>query len=419
MDGREVGDQVKLVVISDLHYRKHANDEVRPAAASRGGGGFDPVAAFAEMLEKDNVKADYLICPGDITDRASRDGLKSGWEKLNQIKNIVGARHLIVATGNHEVCSRVMDDAHDRAGNAEASVDPLGMLQEIPQYPSSIWNGQDRKWVYWGRGYEFISDGDILFLLINSSHFHPTMKVNEFERGRISDHALKSLASDMKEHLKKVKPKVCIAILHHPPVNHEAQNHELGRIEMFNGGRLVDTFDKSGRPWLILHGHKHDGRVVMAQGAGNHPIVFAAGSIGADLQGHQASLHTKLQGYVLTIEVPENTLPSLRGTIDAYAWIENSWSHATSTKHGIPHGCGFASPPINVNAAAESLKDAANKKGVEYLNLTEIYEEVPEFKYMMPGQVEVFRSAVEHLGGRFTWIEQSSYPADVTFEVRA
>ncbi|MCP3035514.1 metallophosphoesterase family protein [Xanthomonas euvesicatoria] len=411
-----MADQIKLVVVSDLHYQKHQNSEVRPAATSRGAGAYDPVAAFVSVLETNNVRADYVVCPGDITDRACKEGLRSGWESLNAIKVKVGARHLIAATGNHEVNSRAGDAVHDRAGNAEAEVDPLGMLQEIPEYPSSIWNGDDRDWVYWGRGYEFIEDNGILFLLINSSHFHPTMKINEFERGRISDQTLRRLAGELAAKIEVSKPRVCIAILHHPPINHDSLLHDLGRIEMFNGGRLIEVLDKSGWPWLIIHGHKHDGRLVMAQGAGYQPIVFAAGSIGADLQGHQAGIYTKLQGYVITLDLCSDHLPALRGTVCAYAWLDNKWELATHTHHGIPNGCGFSSPTVNPHTVATQLRDHALNNRLEYLNLSEIYELVPDFKYLMPGQVKMFKDAVQRMGGKFTWEKTSSYPDDVTFE---
>ena len=412
-----MADELKIVVISDLHYRMHPNREVRPAATSRGAGDYDPVEAFVEMLRRDEVSADYVVCPGDITDRASPDGLKFGWERLKEIKALVGARHLIAATGNHEVCSRDDDPVHERAGNVEAAVDPLAMLQSLSDYPSSHWNGADRSWVYWGRGYEFIEDGSVLFLLINSSHFHPTMKVNEFERGRISDQTVKRLSGEIGEKIKATNAKVFIAVLHHPPVNHESLYHELGRIEMFNGSRLVELLDRSGCPWLILHGHKHDGRLIMAQGAGSQPIVFAAGSIGADLAGHQAGLYTKLQAYVLTLDVSENPLPSLRGSVTSYAWVDNKWTLATAPRHGIPTGCGFSSPSLNVNILAEKLRTRIEENGVEYLNLSEMQVEVPELRYLMPGQVEHFRTAVERLGGTFTWPDSQFYPDDVSFEV--
>lgn len=409
--------EIKVVVISDLHYRKHDNNEVRPAAASLGSAGYDPVAAFVDALKKEAIQADYVICPGDITDRASPEGLRLGWDRLNEIKDIVGARHLIAATGNHEVCSRDTSPSHDSAGNAEAAVDPLGMLQALADYPSSHWNGVERKWVYWGKGYEFISDGEVLFLLVNSSHFHPTMRMNEFERGRISDYSLELLSEEIDQKILDSGAKLFIALLHHPPVSHESLTHDLGRIEMYNGSRLVEVLENSGYPWLILHGHKHAGRLIMAQGAGYQPIVFAAGSIGADILGHQAGLHTKLQGYVLTLEVSEEVLPALKGSVRAYAWVDNSWVPATAANHGIPTGCGFSSPGVNVNAMAEKLRDAVAARELDFLTLSEMQEEVPDLRYLMPKQVAQFRKAVTVLGGVFTWPENQFFPDDVSFKV--
>lgn len=406
--------ELKMVLISDLHYKKHENSEVRPAGTPQGAAGYDPVDAFIQLMQDRSVKADYVICPGDITDRACRLGLRKGWESLNRLKQVVGAAHLLAATGNHEVSSRVSGQVHDLPGNSEAAIDPVGFLQSLPGYPSSIWNGEDRDWVYWGRGYEFIKNENVLFLLINSSHFHITTKPNEFERGRIGDVSLSRLAEDISTKSEDPDVKVCIALLHHPPLSHESMKHDLGRTEMFNGGRLLELLDSSPRNWLVMHGHKHDGRIIMAQGSGNQPIVFAAGSVGADLLGHSAGLNTRLQGYVISLEIPDDGFASLKGRVEAYSWVDNKWIEASLGIHGIPHNSGFASPRIDENQVAVRLCEEIKKSGAEFIKIEEMFDIVPDFRYLMPGQMRNFRRTVERLGGKFTWLESSSFPEDVS-----
>ncbi|MBH1664156.1 metallophosphoesterase [Stenotrophomonas maltophilia] len=406
---------IKIVVVSDLHYRKHENSQIRPEVTSRGQEQYDPMYSLIKYVREKKIEADYIICPGDITDKASAEGLREGWNRLNELKREVGARHMITATGNHEVSSRVVDGVHDQVGNAEAAIDPVGVLQDLEGYPSSIWNGVDRDMVYWGKGYEFICDGDLLVLLINSSHFHPTTRANEFERGRIGDSAIRRLNSEIKNKIAECNAKVHVVVLHHPPISHESLNYDLGRVPMYNGPELIDVLNKSGRPWLIIHGHKHDGRVVMAQGAGFQPIVFAAGSLGADLARSAAAVYTRQQAYVLDIEIPKGAMPSLKGVVTSLSWIDNQWILSEKASHGVPNGVGFSIPPIDIHRLAESISEEITKASEPYLKWDELVALLPDLRNIMPGQLDMLRSLVEALGGEFTWQEDNSFPADIAF----
>ncbi|WP_426354538.1 metallophosphoesterase family protein [Stenotrophomonas maltophilia] len=406
---------IRLVVVSDLHYRKHENSQIRPEVANRGQVQYDPMDSLIKYVKERGVEADYIVCPGDITDKASAEALREGWRCLNDLKQAVNARHLITATGNHEVSSRVSDGVHDQPGNVEAAIDPIGVLQDLDGYPSSIWNGVDRDMVYWGKGYEFISDGNLLVLLINSSHFHPTTRANEFERGRIGDSAIRRLSSEIKNRIADCAAKVFIAVLHHPPISHESLNYDLGRVPMYNGPELIQILNKSGRPWLIIHGHKHDGRVVMAQGAGFQPVVFAAGSLGADLGRSVAGVYTRQQAYILDIEVPQGAMPTLKGVVTALSWIDNQWILSEKASHGVPSGVGFSIPPIDLHGLAEKISEKIAKAAEPYLKWEELVLILPELRNIMPGQLEMLRSLVESLGGEFTWPDDNSFPVDIAF----
>lgn len=412
-DGK-VPRSIKFAIISDLHYRdSHPGKECRPSAA-QGNDSDDPIEAFSKLVGANSLTADYLLCPGDITDKASKKALTEGWKKLQDLEKALGARHLIATTGNHEVDSRA-GESHDKSGNSELEIDPIGHLQGLDGYPSSIWNGEDRKWVYWGRGYEFIRDEEVLFLLINSSHFHPTTRENEFERGRIGDLSIKMLHEEIAEQISKSDARVFVALLHHPPISHESLDFDLGRIEMFNGSRLIEILDRSGRPWLVVHGHKHHGRIVIAQGSGFQPIVFAAGSAGAHLVGKHA-LNARLQCYVVDVEIPNSTLtPSLKGSVRAFSWIDHAWVSALVPTHGIPDGCGFAIPSVDLTALAQQIRKRVLEASGTFSKWNELVAHIPQLLNLLPGQLPMLKSSVEAIGGSFTWPADRAFPDDVYF----
>lgn len=408
---------LRLAIVSDLHYRDHGDGkECRPAASAQGVE-YDPIAALIEHVKNSpgdaQWRADYLLCPGDIPDRADENAFRIGWERLRALMGALGARHLIAATGNHEVISRADDKLHGLAGNAELSLDPLGYLQSYEDYPSSVWNGLDRRWVYWGRGYEFIEDGNLLLLLINSSHFHPTTRENEFERGRIGDVGIRELRVEIARKIAETKAGAFVVLLHHHPISHESLDFSLGRIEMFNGSKLVEVLSESGVSWLIVHGHKHHGRLVMTQGDGCQSVVLAAGSSGAMLSGGQG-MRTRLQAYLVEMDLADpKGSPRLQGRVHALSWIDNAWAPATDHSHGIPDGCGFAIPMVNAAEAARASGAYLSDNALEFLSWIELTKAVPQLANLMPGQLKYLRSELDRIGIKSTWPSGKYFPEDV------
>ncbi|MGJ7902133.1 metallophosphoesterase family protein [Lysobacter sp. 1R34A] len=410
--------KVRLAVVSDLHYTQFPGSHCRPAAATQGVE-YDPISALIDYIKSkrghpDEWAADYLLCPGDITDKASVAGFKEGWSKLILLKECLGAEHLLASTGNHEVDSRA-NETHDGYGNVEAELDPLKHLQECPDYPSSIWNGLDRQWVYWGRGYEFIDTGSVLFLLINSSHYHQTTRKNEFERGRIGDLGIDLLRAEIEEKVNSSRASAFVVLLHHHPVNHENLDISLGRIEMTNGARLIEVLAESGVSWLIVHGHKHHGRVLLTQGSGCQSVVIAAGSAGALLSGKHG-INCRLQAYLIEIDSEGASIsPSLKGHIRALSWFDNQWQPAFSNNHGIPDGSGFSFPAISIDGLVHSILGVLNKQpGRNFVTWDELRVELPSLRYLMPGQLRHLKAALEKASVRTTWPDAHYFPKEIS-----
>lgn len=217
---------IRLAIASDLHYVEPSNGGVSLPAAANSNPANDPMQVLLARIAKDKTsrehefEADYLICPGDVTNQASAAGFEEGWSRLKALQVALGARHILATTGNHEVHSRA-GQKDDVVGLSTQVLDPLAAIQRHADYPSTCLNGEDR-WVYWGRGYQIVEEPNILFVIINSSHFHPTTRANEFERGRISDIALGLLRTELNQRIAINKRRAFIALLHHHPIPHEA-----------------------------------------------------------------------------------------------------------------------------------------------------------------------------------------------------
>lgn len=409
---------IRLAIASDLHYvEPTGGNSSRPATAKAGDAG-DPMHALLALVNQEAASgstrqfhADYLICPGDVTNQASVAGFDAGWGKLKALQSLLGAKHLLATTGNHEVHSRATQ-RDDQIGLSTQSLDPLAVIQRHADYPCTCLTDEQR-WVYWGRGYQIVEQPGVLFLVINSSHFHPTTRANEFERGRISDIALQAMREDLKKHVATDKARVFVAVMHHHPIPHQAGTAPEENIEMHNGSRMIQLLEQTNVAWLVIHGHKHSGRMILAQGSSNPPVVFAAASFGAMLDGVLAT-QTHLQFYILDVEVCDQGIePTARAQLRAWHWTGTSWEAACKLAHGLPDRCGYQIPALNRQSVLESLILRLRSESNPFLKWDEALAKVPELGYLLPEQMRFMRSMMEAKAIKTVWEEDSWFPQEV------
>lgn len=411
---------VRLAVISDLHYRTHSSEgECRPAVSSQGVHD-DPMAGLLRHLQKhkesletsDGQIADYLLCPGDIADKANELAFDEGWKKLKELQNALGARHLVASTGNHEVNSRASSET-DLAGNVEIEIDPLKSLQKHHDYPTTAFTENNQRWVYWGRGFEFIEDGNVLILLINSSHYHWTTRTVEFERGRLGDIALAELQIEIKRRVSGSSQRLFVALLHHHPIPHQHLSYDLGNIEMTNGSRLISMLEDSGVPWLIVHGHKHHARLIPAQGGHYGPLVFAAGTFGAHLSGTLA-LETRPQFYLIEAKLSPSVNSEVSILIRALSWTGSDWIWSTKKNHGLPDRCGFRLPRTDPTAIASAIRNFLDSTSDTVLKWEQVMNAVTELKYILPTDIQHVQRALANASVNTVWDDDEWFPSEVS-----
>lgn len=408
---------IRLAIVSDLHYVQPSPGTDSMPAVAQGSPVGDPMRGLLARIERESktgdareFEADYLICPGDVTNQASAEGFDAGWSQLKALQSALGARHLISTTGNHEVHSRA-GDKDNLPGLSTQALDPLAAIQRHSDYPSTSLSDEAR-WVYWGRGYQIIEQPGVLFVVINSSHFHPTTRANEFERGRISDIALEQLRADLARHVADDKKRVFVALLHHHPIPHEAGTAPEESIQMHNGNQLIKMLEDTDVAWQVIHGHKHEGRLIQAQGANNPPMVFAAASFGAKLDGVLAT-KTRQQFYVLDLEVCDQTIqPTAKCRIRAWHWTGTTWERARKIADGLPDRCGYQIPPIQRQQVLQHLKQTLTDNG-SFLSWEEAVAKHEELGYQLPAQISFMRPMMDKMGITSSWDSDDWFPQEV------
>jgi predicted phosphodiesterase len=356
---------LRFAVASDLHVYDGEGDN-SPSALRVGADETDhlrhPIAALLHLIKDQSLKADALVCPGDLGDSASTTGIQYAWAKLVQVQKAMRAKDLFATVGNHDVDSR---------GNSN-KFDPRGFLQTLqPTFPYKTASVSDQ---FWSRHFATIERDDFRIVLLNSSAFHGYE--NEHIHGRVSGHTLSALAKALGKSKKK-RP-VNVLLCHHHPMLHS--DRKLGDHDtMKQGQEMLDLINNHGE-WIVIHGHKHDPRLSYASGQSSvTPIVFAAGSLTASLYPEIAST-ARNQFYIIEFPLDDIATKGLVGTFKAWDWIyESGWQPATSGS-GLPSTGSFGHRE-KPSVIAQRISDCFTEDTISW---DELNRREGSLKYLIP-----------------------------------
>ena len=99
---------MKLAVLSDLHAVPTKENQVSwlcgdtPRRPAKG----HPVSSLIELIRERSLAVDYVIVPGDISDKCNRPGFPIAWDAIKEIARQLNARKVFATTGNHDIDSR-------------------------------------------------------------------------------------------------------------------------------------------------------------------------------------------------------------------------------------------------------------------------------------------------------------------------
>lgn len=378
-------DTLKIAIVSDLHAYDRPDNGKKPSHFCTLDaiipGGQHPIGSLLEMIETRPLNAHILLCPGDITDKARPAGLQAGWKAVHDIGVALKAELIAGTAGNHDLNSRFLHSDFDAKGHVQSL---------NPPFPLPYEGHNDR---YWARHFTIVLGSSYRLVILNSSAyhgFHGTAETaeKELERGRISRLTLAALRTS----LQGGEPKpVNILMCHHHP--HQHAELGLGADDvMVDGENLLMLLESEevGR-WFVLHGHKHHPKITYAQGGASAPIVFAAGSLCAELF---LELQTVTRNQFYLLEFPYTRYPSLGfgGTFQAWDWhVGVGWEKATP-RMGLPAIGGFGYRP-DVNVFAGEVATCVGNRG--RIDWQSFLGQCPKYAFLMPADADRVRRLLD------------------------
>jgi 3',5'-cyclic AMP phosphodiesterase CpdA len=340
--------RVKIAVVSDLHFCNQrtvgVGSELSHIVVQRieEAGGKNPWADLFNLVCEEGLTADMLLCPGDITTHAAHGPLRMAWSGLVDLSKKLGAQSIACATGNHDVSSRYKDDSKNRLHDLDNPHDLFENLKQLkPDYPLHIngeettsFAGRKRRVHYFGADFVVHEDENVRLIVFNSCARHITEN-SSYERGSIAHSALAELKFQLKE---MTEHKINILLCHHHPIIHTQDG--IGTYDVIHNGDLLLELLADHGDWIVVHGHKHDGKIRYAPGsAGSSPVVFSAASMGALLSVEELNRYRN-QFYLIDIQLPDAGCP--RGTTQVWNWhAGRGWKKAVDVNAGLTDGVGF------------------------------------------------------------------------------
>lgn len=362
---------LSIAVLSDLHCFS-CSDLTRQGGGRREPSFFtadarsprlqgDPLADLHAFIESQSIRADILLCGGDLGDRASPSGIKHSWDWISRIGSALQVKRIAATAGNHD-----LDHSH---------FEPEVHLKVLsPMFPV---NDSAHRAGYWTDHFAIIDDEQYRLIVVNSSAFH-AKEQPENNHGRIADRTLLQLHEALRNlPVKNIQLLLC----HHHP--HQHADYELGETDVMKlGQRLLDLLGRYGQ-WLVVHGHKHHPKLTHAAGGSTAPWVFAAGSVAA-IPWEGTSGHNGNQFYLINMDPCTFHALGWGGRIRAWDWVtEDGWKPA-GPNSGLPSDVGFGYLG-SISLLARQVRQHVPTPG--FVTWTNLCTSVPQLQRLCPRDI--------------------------------
>lgn len=341
----------------------------------------NPWSSLDALIERElkGQRIDLLLCAGDLSSGGEQSALRTGWRHLNELAQRLGVVAMACATGNHDVRSRsaasiVQANAVRNLAQSRGVNEHLRLLDPpfpiVPTSSTSGWDARSLRTRYFGDYFAMIEATNFRLIVLDSCNEHGTDN-HDYEKGAFPPSAQRDLRQLLAS---SSAPKLNLLLCHHPPVPHASPGDTP--FDFITGGeQLIEILEEHGA-WLIIHGHKHQGRITRATGGGQSPIVFAAASLA--YRGDTAENGYRNQFYVVDVHDDHG---DIKGTVRAWDWYSAmGYVSASPSRGGIFDSCGFGCHASPAQLAA-SIAAAATQLPMSWENARAA---VPELLYLMP-----------------------------------
>jgi predicted phosphodiesterase len=196
------------------------------------------------------LKVDGLLVPGDLTNKARREGLSQSWDYVLEVGRHLGTDIVLPVIGNHDVDSRKQNGGQD----------PFFNIRNLrPHFP---FRDEDARRMFFSEGFCLLDVGEHAEVVaVNTVIDHTdevTAKRGAFDIARIA--MLKSYLTS------RPRRPIRIGMMHHHPILHTAPFLTDSNV-IATGDELLRVLHEGGCEFVV-HGHRHVPRLAMSRKRG-------------------------------------------------------------------------------------------------------------------------------------------------------
>lgn len=369
-----MGTRIRIAVLSDLHFAsdEEGSKETHVILSRQSIPKQNPYRDVLDLISREQLSAEIVLCPGDITYQADQGALKSAWAALNEVSTRLGAGHLIAATGNHDISSR------DSSSSPEIW-EYLKQLDPVYPFPGAT---TEQRLHYWSEHFMVVETDGLRLVVLNSCNCH-ARGANEWANGRVTDHTI----AEIEKKLNDTTPGLInIFLCHHHPSKHPDMNQFFPDYsEMKQGLKLLSMLGERDEPWMVIHGHKHSPRLNNAEGSSSDEVtIFSAGSFSAVLPP-QYFPGASNQFYIIELDLDYVSQNGAAGVVHAWDWREGQgWMSASpESRFGsrIVNGTGFGHKCNVIRDASDIASAFIDRNNVKW---PEVVDRHPWVSYASP-----------------------------------
>lgn len=385
---------IRVAVISDVHVQADARDAGAgghyAAAMPTDDPTSNPFAGLLALADLDTtVRADVLLSPGDLADRAHPVAIFDGWKRLHEIAGALGGATCIAASGNHDVDSRFAHNEYDA----------LGVLKELrPYFPINDFAVANE---YWARHFCIVDSDSYRVMVVNTAAYHgysveadagnkskKRYVAPEYEHGRVASRTLAAI----RERLQTMESRSVNILLchHHLDKLDEIADSDYSAVE---GAGAVLEMLSSGKygEWTVFNGHRHVAKVSIPGHSLESPFAFTAASFSKNLVDYPID-GLENQFYLFEFDLTAALKLGLKTAARFRTWTWRTgqgWTQAADVMSLPPRevvmpsrgGFGFRGDPDSLRP---QILHAVDGSSGPFLTLGELAELVPELQFVPP-----------------------------------
>lgn len=326
--------RLQLAVISDIHVgeRARARDlcpENTPGRKTKLDDKYKE--KFLQFLKEENLRADYLILPGDVTHSAQPDEVKIASELIDAVAAALGVKleNIVFVPGNHDVDWEVLKLLDSTGLRHQQRYDPIrhknfhfktivergnGSLFEAPHFTV---------WAY----------NDLLVVGYNSSHHD---KPKELHHGLINPGHFE----EMRKVLATFTPsydQLRLFLVHHHPLQYSDPTPDPPDVSIMVNAEQLQALLREFNFDILVHGHKHLPRFNTYSLNGSPEVaILCSGSFSVQIDTRWTGTVNN-QFHLITVDGRDSEEHLIFGRVDSWSYYyTRGWVPSDATHDGIP-----------------------------------------------------------------------------------